>query len=227
MKILSIGKNIQDDHMDIENIDMHKLCKIEDISQYRYILISGGDGTIRRVVKALHKKHINLPPFILNPIGSFNVIAKQHKVPNYKDTLKKISENTTPDTNSQKCYSLNKEIFLFSAGNMGDLQHIFLSETFRFGILEKGMGKYLIAGLFLLPVHLLMTPFMLLSSKRFFIFTPASFIHSFGSFKGRVEKEIKIDLQNTYNLLELDGDIVMIEENLLSIQFLRSIEIVK
>jgi len=227
MKILSIGKNIQDDYIDIVNIKMSEVSKIENLEYYDYVLISGGDGAIRRVLKSLNEKHTQLPPFILNPIGSFNVIAKLHKVPNYRVILDKLAKNNTINTNTQECYKLNKEIFLFSAGNMGDLQHIFLSETFRFGILQKGIGKYLLAGLFLLPVHLIMTPFMLLSSKKFFIFTPANFISKIGSFRGRVEEKFTIDLKNSYNFIELDGDIVMIEESFLSIAFLKTIKIVK
>jgi hypothetical protein len=66
-------------------------------------------------------------------------------------------------------------------------------------------------------MHLIMTPFMLLSSNRFFIFTPASFIKKFGSFYGKV-KEMTIELEDTYNHLELDGDIVTIEERILHIK---------
>jgi len=47
-----------------------------------------------------------------------------------------------------------------------------------------------------------------MSKTRFFIFTPARFIKKFGSFYGEVPKEINIDLDNEYNMLELDGDIV-------------------
>jgi hypothetical protein len=109
---------------------------------------------------------------------------------------------------------------------MGDLQHIFLAETLRFGILKKGIGKYLLAGLFLFPIHLIMTPFMLLSPRRFFILTPASFIGKFGSFYGKVEKKIRIDLENSHNLIELDGDIVTIEESILEIETLGEVKII-
>ena len=128
-------------------------------------------------------------------------------------------------TKPQKYYSLNDEIFLFSAGNMGDLQHIFLAETLRFGLLKKGMAKYLLAGLFLLPVHLIMTPFMLLSPRRFFIFTPASFLSKFGSFRGEVKEPFTIDLENNYNLIELDGDVTTIQESKLHITPAGSVEI--
>jgi len=66
---------------------------------------------------------------------------------------------------------------------------------------------------------------MLLSSQRFFIFTPASFIKKFGSFYGEV-KEMQIDLKNGYNIIELDGDIVTVEENVLNIRSAGSVEIV-
>ncbi len=108
-------------------------------------------------------------------------------------------------------------MFLFSAGNMGDLQHIFLAETLRFGILKKGMAKYFLAIFFLLPLHLIITPFMLLSPRRFFIFTPARFIPKIGSFRGEVV-EMSINLENNYNLIELDGDIVTIQESTLEIK---------
>jgi hypothetical protein len=164
--------------------------------------------------------------FILNPTGSFNVVAKLHKIPKLHQVLDALANNQQPKTQSHLYYTLNKEVFLFSAGNMGDLQHIFLSETLRFGILNKGIAKYALALLFLLPVHLVMTPFMLVSSKKFFIFTPASFIGKLGSFYGRVEDTITIDLENDYNHIELDGDVVTIKESVLKIAPAGKIEIV-
>ena len=227
MKILSIGNKIQDNRFNIVNITFSELSKVQALENFDYILISGGDGAIRRCIKTLHANHTNLPPFILNPIGSFNVIAKLHRVPHYSKILNKLANEETLTEKPQKFYSLNNEIFLFSAGNMGDLQHIFLSETLRFGLLKKGIAKYLAAGFFLFPVHIIMTPFMLLSSKRFFIFTPASFISKFGSFYGKVEEEITIDLENGYNLVELDGDVVTIEESVFRIKPLGEVRVVK
>jgi diacylglycerol kinase family enzyme len=190
---------------------------------YDYIIINGGDGTIRRVLKHIHTLD-TLPPFILNPTGSFNVVAKLHQVPKLDKVLELLANGKTPVTNTQQIYRLNDEVFLFSAGNMGDLQHIFLSETLRFGLMEQGIGKYILALLFLFPVHLVMTPFMLMSKRRFFIFTPAGFIKKFGSFYGEV-KEMHIDLKNGHNLIELDGDIVTINESTLNIKPFGSIQI--
>jgi len=225
MKILSINKVITYDTLSITNINESSLYTEPDIDQYDYIIINGGDGTIRRVVKILNSLQYNAS-IILNPTGSFNVIAKLHRVPKLDVILNALANNKTPKTHTQKYYALNNEIFLFSAGNMGDLQHIFLSETLRFGLLKKGIAKYLLAGLFLAPLHLIMTPFMLLSPRRFFIFAPASFIGKFGSFYGRVEDRITIDLENNYNLIELDGDVVTIEESVLKIEVAGTIEIV-
>jgi len=215
MKILSIGKQFEHDTLSITPIDISSLETHPYIETYSYIIISGGDGTIRRVIKALQDRE-HQAVFILNPIGSFNVVAKMHRVPKIETVLNALSSEKPPKTQQHAYYKLNQEIFLFSAGNMGDLQHIFLSETLRFGILKKGMLKYLLAFLFLLPLHLIITPFMLLSSNRFFIFTPISFIKKFGSFYGEV-KEMTIELEDSYNHIELDGDIVTIEERLLRI----------
>jgi hypothetical protein len=224
MDILSIGKTIQHDTINITTISESELSSHPDIGRYDYIIINGGDGTIRRVFKYLHMLD-DLPPFILNPTGSFNVVAKLHKVPTIEKVLVQLEKNSKLPTQSQQIYSLNKEVFLFSAGNMGDLQHIFLSETLRFGLLQKGIAKYILAVIFLFPVHLIMTPFMLISKKRFFIFTPLSLIKKFGSFYGKVE-EMQIDLKNRYNLIELDGDIVTIEESILNIKPQKSVDIV-
>ena len=216
MHILSIGQNISHNSLQITSITESQLSTQDDIQEYDYIIIHGGDGTIRRVLKALQGIVIKAK-FILNPTGSFNVIAKLHKVPKLRNILDKLSNNTPLIDEKHHYFSLNKEIFLFSAGNMGDLQHIFLAETLRFGILKKGITKYLLAVLFLLPLHLIMTPFMLLSPRRFFIFTPARFISKIGSFRGEVVP-MSIQLENNYNLIELDGDIVTIQESTLEIK---------
>ena len=208
MKILSIGKKLHHDELSITSIEASSLPEHHDIELYTYIIINGGDGTIRRVLKQLHDLD-HIPVFILNPTGSFNVVAKIHRVPKIEKVLDALANSETPKTQKHHLFKLNDEIFLFSAGNMGDLQHIFLSETLRFGLLKHGMLKYILAVILLIPAHVIMTPFMLLSKSRFFIFTPARFIKKFGSFYGEVN-DITIDLDNEYNMLELDGDIVTV-----------------
>ena len=207
MRILSIGQTIHHDTLDIRSIDTSSLAIHHDIESYDYIIINGGDGTIRRVLNQLHTLK-NIPIFILNPTGSFNVVSKIHSAPKIETVLNILSKNKRPKIQKHHIFKLNDELFLFSAGNMGDLQHISLSETLRFGWLKHGITKYILAVLFLLPVHIIMTPFMLMSSTRFFIFTPARFIKKLGSFYGEVPKNLSIDLDNDYNMLELDGDIV-------------------
>lgn len=216
MRILSIGKTVEHSGLDIRNINESELASLQDIQLFDYIIINGGDGTIRRVIQTLHTMQHNAR-FILNPIGSFNVIAKLHKIPKLPEVLDALSKGVAPPSQKLPYYSLDDKIFLFSAGNMGDLQHIFLAETLRFGILKHGIAKYVLSLLFLLPVHLVMTPFMLLDSRKFFIFTPAGFIKKFGSFYG-VVPEITIDLENGYSHIELDGDIVTIKEQIIKIK---------
>ncbi len=217
MKILSINHKIQHDALNIVSLTESELIVQNKLSSYDYIIISGGDGILRRVVKHFHTLE-KLPLFILNPTGSFNVIAKLYRISKLNIILDALARGERLKSLDHQYYSLNDEVFLFSAGNMGDLQHIFLSETLRFGILKNGIAKYLLAGFFLFPVHLIMTPFMLLSSTRFFVFTPASFITKIGSFYGQLKEEIIVDLKNEHNLLELDGDVVIIEDKTLHIR---------
>jgi len=224
MKILSIGKKLHHDRLDITSIEASSLPEHHDIELYTYIIINGGDGTIRRVLKQLHDLD-HMPIFILNPTGSFNVVAKIHRAPKIEKVLAALANGETPKTQRQDIFKLNDEVFLFSAGNMGDLQHIFLSETLRFGLLSHGILKYILAVILLIPAHVIMTPFMLMSKSRFFIFTPLRFIKKFGSFYGEV-KEITINLENEYNILELDGDIVTVHGRHLHIKQAGSVPIV-
>jgi len=224
MKILSIGKTLHHDGLDITSIEASSLPKHHDIELYTYVIINGGDGTIRRVLNQLHDLD-HMPIFILNPTGSFNVVAKIHRAPKIEKVLDALANGETPKTQKHHLFKLNDEIFLFSAGNMGDFQHIFLSETLRFGALRHGILKYILAVILLIPAHVIMTPFMLMSKSRFFIFTPLRFIKKFGSFYGEV-KEITIDLDNEYNMLELDGDIVTVHGKHLEIKQAGSVTVV-
>jgi len=224
MKILSIGKTLYHDGLDITSIEVSSLPEHHNIELYTYIIINGGDGTIRRVLNQLHDLD-HIPIFILNPTGSFNVVAKIHRAPKIEKVLDALADGETPKTQKHHLFKLNDEVFLFSAGNMGDLQHIFLSETLRFGPLKHGIFKYILAVILLIPAHVIMTPFMLLSKSRFFIFTPARFIKKFGNFYGEV-KELTIDLDNEYNMLELDGDIITVHGKHLHIRQAGSVPVV-
>ena len=224
MKILSIGKILHHDRLNITSIEASSLHEHHDIELYEYIIINGGDGTIRRVLKQLHDLD-HIPVFILNPTGSFNVVAKIHRAPKIEKVLDDLANAERPKIQKHHLFKLNDELFLFSAGNMGDLQHIFLSETLRFGLLKHGIFKYILAFILLIPAHVIMTPFMLMSKSRFFIFTPARFIKKFGSFYGEVSN-ITIDLENEYNMLELDGDIITVHGRHLHIKQAGSVPVV-
>ncbi len=224
MKLLSIGKALHHNGLDITSIEASSLPEHHDIECYAFIIINGGDGTIRRVLQQFHNLD-HMPIFILNPTGSFNVVAKIHRAPKIEKVLDALANGETPKTQKHHLFKLNDEIFLFSAGNMGDLQHIFLSETLRFGLLKHGILKYILAVILLIPAHVIMTPFMLMSKNRFFIFTPARFIKKFGSFYGEV-KELTIDLENEYNMLELDGDIITVHGRHLHIKQAGSVPVV-
>ena len=224
MKILSIGKTLHHDGLDITSIEASSLPVHHDIELYTYVIINGGDGTIRRVLKQLHNLD-HIPTFILNPTGSFNVVAKIHRAPKIEKVLDALANGKIPKTQKHHLFKVNDELFLFSAGNMGDLQHIFLSETLRFGLLKHGILKYILAVILLIPAHVIMTPFMLMSKSRFFIFTPLRFIKKFGSFYGEVN-DITIDLENEYNMLELDGDIITVHGRHLHIKQARSVPVV-
>lgn len=224
MKILSIGKTLSHEGLDITSVSSSSLPEIHNIQTYDYVIINGGDGTIRRVLKQLHNLS-RMPTFILNPTGSFNVVAKIHRAPKIDSVLDSLAKGETPRTQKHHLFKMNDELFLFSAGNMGDLQHIFLSETLRFGWLKHGIAKYILAVIFLFPVHVIMTPFMLMSRTRFFIFTPLRFIKKFGSFYGEVRK-IDLDLDNDYNMIELDGDIVNVKGRHLRIRQAGNVRVV-
>ena len=224
MEILSVGREIEHQGLDIVSVTVSELGHMHDVERYDYVIINGGDGMVRRVLRQLH--NLKSPPrFILNPTGSFNVVAKIHRVPSVEKVLEKLAQGETLQVEKHHLFRLNDDVFLFSAGNMGDLQHIFLAETFRFGWLKEGIAKYILAMLFLLPAHLIMTPFMLMSSKRFFVFTPLRIIKKFGSFYGEVT-DITIDLDNEYNMLELDGDIVTVHARHLHIRQAGNVPIV-
>ncbi|SFV58168.1 hypothetical protein MNB_SV-10-1404 [hydrothermal vent metagenome] len=224
MRILSIGKETEHKDLKIDSIALSSLKEHHDIERYDYVIINGGDGTVRRVLNQLHSLDA-VPTFILNPTGSFNVVAKIHRAPKISTVLDRLGRGETLRTQKHHLFKMNEELFLFSAGNMGDLQHIFLSETLRFGWLKHGMFKYILAVIFLFPVHVIMTPFMLMSSTRFFIFTPLRFIKKFGSFYGEV-REVDIDLDNDYNMIELDGDIVNVKGRHLRIRQAGNVRVV-
>jgi len=224
MKILSVDRKVTFDGLDITSVDFGDLKTLPDIEQYNYIIVHGGDGAIRRVVQFFYHNQHN-PKFIIDTAGSFNVISKINRLPKMEEVLDKLSNNQEVKKISQPIYKLNEEIFLFSAGNMGDLRHILISETLRLGIIKNGMIKYLISLIYLLPLHIIMTPFELLSKYRFFIFTPLKKIKKFGNFYGEVVPFVK-NLGSSHNLIELDGDIVVFYQSTIKVDLVGSVTLI-
>ena len=217
MRLLCIGGDIDHPQHTIDTIACDALETIALIDKYDYIVISGGDGTLRRSVEALLKRFDALPPILLHPTGSFNVIAKHYRISPIEARLQALTDAKALRTVQHTVYTINDRYFLFSAGNMGDAMHIMLSETLRFGFLKSGALKYLLAFVLLLPAHLLLTPFMLLSQEKFFIFTPLRKIKRFGRFFGDVET-LTVHLSHSHHYVELDGDLVLFETPTLHIR---------
>ncbi|MBD3807453.1 MAG: hypothetical protein IE880_01900 [Epsilonproteobacteria bacterium] len=213
MKILSVGKHIEFQNLEIVYTSLGNINSIENISEYDYILVTGGDGTIRRTLKDIYHKFETslIPPFIINPTGSFNVVAKIHRLQSFDKILSSISNNEHIKNITIPFYAIDKKIFLFSCGNSSDVAHIFLSEVLRFGFLKTGLLRYIITSMLLLPFHLLATPFLLFSKSRFFVFTPLKFKRFFNIY-GQINDSIEIDLKNYYNVLEFDGDLSVVKK---------------
>ncbi len=223
MKFIAINTTLSLTNHDVINTTEPEFYEM-DLDNVDYVVVSGGDGLLRRIIEYIIFSGQHKPKIIIDAKGSFNVIAKRHLIPKLAKTLKKIEAGEVLQTKKQDVYKLNNFIFLFSAGNMFDALHIHLSEMLRIGFLSKGPLKYLISSILILPVVLLTTPFLLFSKKRFFVFTPVK-LFNFLNFYTKVD-ELKVDLKNSYNLLEIDGDLVILKDSKIHIKRLDSIEIV-
>ena len=227
VRILSLDREIAHTALDIQTVSLASLCETIDNKGADYLIVHGGDGAVRRACAGL-QHCTEKPALILNPTGSFNVLAKRHRIAPLDKILHTLASGNIPETTTQEIYGLNDQVFLFSAGNMGDMQHIFLSESLRVGILKKGAAKYLLAFVFLLPTHLLTTPFMMLSKRRFFIFTAIDIRLHIGNIYTYVPEEgLKIQMEGAYHFVELDGDLVLIRDDCFSIEKIGEISIVK
>ncbi len=223
MKIISINKEVEIKNHDIINTDERNFYET-DLDGVDYVIVSGGDGLLRRIIQSIVIEGKHKPKIIIDAQGSFNVIAKKYFVPKLEKILKKLENKEKPEVKKQDIYRLNDHIFLFSAGNMHDALHIHLSEILRIGWLKKGFLKYLISGLLVLPIAIITLPFLLFSKKRFFIFTPYK-LFNFMNLYSKVN-ELNIDLKNEYNLIEIDGDLLIVEKKAIKIKRIDQIDIV-
>ena len=223
MKFIAINTEVTLSNHEVVNTTEREFYDIS-LSGIDYVIVSGGDGLLRRIIEYIIFSGQPKPKIIIDAKGSFNVIAKKHLVPKLRKTLEKIEAGKMPETKKQDVYKLNDFVFLFSAGNMFDALHIHLSEILRIGFLSKGPLKYFVSSILISPIILLTTPFLMFSKKRFFVFTPFK-LFNFLNFYTRVNS-LKIDLKNSYNLLEIDGDLVILKASVLEIKHLDTIEIV-
>ncbi len=223
MKFIAINTKLSLSNHEVLNLTEQEFYDVPLLG-VDYVIVSGGDGLLRRIIEYIIFSGQSKPKIIIDAKGSFNVIAKRHLVPKLSKTLEKIEAGEMLTTKKQTVYKLNDFIFLFSAGNMFDALHIHLSEMLRIGILSKGPFKYFISSLLILPLALLTTPFLMFSKKRFFIFTPFK-LFNFLNFYTKINR-LKIDLKNSYNVLEIDGDLVILKDSVIDIKPLDTVEIV-
>ena len=223
MKFIVINTKIDLNNHQIIHTDEKSFYDMS-LSGVDYVIVSGGDGLLRRIIEYIIFSGQPKPKIIIDAKGSFNVIAKRHLIPKLSKTLQKIEAGEALQTKKQDVYKLNDFVFLFSAGNMFDALHIHLSEMLRIGFLSKGPIKYMLSTILISPVIILTTPFLLFSKKRFFIFTPVK-LFNFRNFYTN-PPHLKIDLKNHYNLLEIDGDLVILKDRYISIKRIDTIEIV-
>ncbi|MFW6308126.1 MAG: diacylglycerol kinase family protein [Campylobacterales bacterium] len=175
------------------------------------MLVSGGDGAIRRVVEYMAKNNIKMPKLIVDPEGTFNMIYKLYRIKTPEDILEKIAQESALKEVDRNYFSVNSDhYFIFSAGNSLDMIYIILSDLFRVGFLVKSKLRYLISIIFLLPLIVIMIPFFLVVKKYFLVFNGYDFrlksilnIHLNPS-------EVRIELDSDYNIWQMDGDIVVV-----------------
>ncbi len=213
MKILSVNKQIQADGLQIDSLYESELKELDGLSEYEYIIISGGDGAIRRTIERLHKKRLtSVPKIIINPAGTFNVYAKKLGCKRVEAILDKIKNGEEITKKESPYYSINKKkIFLFSAGNSLDVAYIVCSELLRVGLLRRSKMRYLLAFLFLLPIILMTFPFFLINRHYYLVFSAIKLpIKSFLNLYFSLDT-LCIDLKSTHTLMQLDGDLVIIK----------------
>lgn len=227
MRILSVNKTIEIKNHEVITVFEHELKGLENIESFDYIIVNGGDGTLRRTMEKLYKKNLEKKPiFIINPAGTFNVFYKTLGCKNFLDIKKQIEDNKPLCTKKQPYYSINdKKIFLFSAGNSLDVLYIACSELIRVGLLRKSKFRYLLSFLFMLPLILVTFLFFLTNRHYFLLFTAIKMpMKRFFNIYFSLEM-LDIKLKSTHTLTQLDGDIVIIKKGHIFIKKAGEIEV--
>jgi len=73
MKILSIGKELHHDGLDITSIEASSLPENDDLELYTYIIVNGGDGTIEEHLNNSMTWIMYLPLFSTLPVLSMSL----------------------------------------------------------------------------------------------------------------------------------------------------------
>ncbi len=224
--IISINKRFWHEKLTIDYIPQSDLDTI-DLTGYEYVIISGGDGAIRRLVEYCALNRIALPKLLIDAEGTFNVLAKRYRLPRVHDILDAIAEDKTVSCMDKNYYSVNDtHFFIFSAGNSIDKVYIILADVFRVGFLQKSKFRYGLSMLFLLPL-LVMLPLFMLHKKYFFVFDVfEKQLPSFLNIHFRPQK-LRIRLASDYNIWQMDGDVVVVRSRKNSIKKAGTLAIVK
>ena len=198
-KVLAVNHEVNLESCDYTFITESELysCSVES---YDYVIVTGGDGLLRRVVSWIHRTipHSDTSPVVLlNPKGTSNIYRKFHNCASIQQFQSYLKGTTSIKVKACPYYSLNDEIFLFSAGNSFDLACIKLSEKLRPFL--SGFSRYFCSGMIITPILFYYLAKQLLNSNIFFIFKLP-----FRQLKGRtIPQNGAVDFQ-------LDGDIVHI-----------------
>lgn len=230
-KILSVNtpkKPFELPHHDVKKIYEMEIKKIRDIESYDYIIVNGGDGTVRRTIERLHKKKLKTPPrLIINPAGTFNVLFKAVRCKNFKKILEKLENSEPLESVRYPYYTMNKKrVFVFSAGNSLDVIYITISELLRVGFLKKSKLRYLLSFITMLPLVLIMGPFFLINRHYCLVFSVIKpGIRKLLNLYFSLET-LSIDLKSTHTIFQLDGDLVMIKDKTIHIQQAGEVEVV-
>lgn len=210
INVLSVNGDMDIEGIEVFSVKDSEIASIE-LARYDYLIISGGDGAIRRCVEAIYKRGDKIPPIIINPEGTFNLICKAYGIKSPKEILEKAVKNQEIKFRMKEFFSVNdKHIFVFSAGNSLDMLYIVLSDLFRVGLIARSKIRYFFSIFFLLPLMLVAVPIFLFIKSYFFVFN----IYKLGikRFCNLYfdEQLIEIKSNSDYNIWQMDGDIVIV-----------------
>lgn len=173
------------------------------LRRYDYVLVSGGDGLIRRVFEHC-LQHGHRPSVIVDPCGTSNILANFLRLRSPETVLADLRLGKRR-VREQPVREIGGHIFLFSAGNFLDRIYMELAERLRVGPLRRHRLRYVLL-LALCPIAL-MASFAYLSKARFFVFD-VGFLRIALNVGARFEGPQRV---------QLDGDVVELPRGVLGI----------